>query len=105
MAVFAKAARALNLSPPALTSAINHLEEKLGVRLLNRSTRSLSLTAVGEEFLNNMTPVVNDYRRVVDSLNYHRLTPEGVVKVNLPRIVLDLFFNTILLPLKPPIPM
>ncbi|CAM6350387.1 LysR family transcriptional regulator [Klebsiella quasipneumoniae] len=90
---FRQAARALNLSPPALTSAINHLEEKLGVRLLNRSTRSLSLTAVGEEFLNNMTPVMNDYRRVVDSLNYHRLTPEGVVKVNLPRIVLDLFFQ------------
>ncbi|MEY8087833.1 LysR family transcriptional regulator [Klebsiella quasipneumoniae] len=90
---FRQAARALNLSPPALTSAINHLEEKLGVRLLNRSTRSLSLTTVGEEFLNNMTPVVNDYRRVVDSLNYHRLTPEGVVKVNLPRIVLDLFFQ------------
>ncbi|PLJ44627.1 LysR family transcriptional regulator [Klebsiella quasipneumoniae] len=90
---FRQAARALNLSPPALTSAINHLEEKLGVRLLNRSTRSLSLTAVGEEFLNNMTPVVNDYRRVVESLNYHRLTPEGVVKVNLPRIVLDLFFQ------------
>ncbi|WP_208692763.1 LysR family transcriptional regulator [Klebsiella quasipneumoniae] len=90
---FRQAARALNLSPSALTSAINHLEEKLGVRLLNRSTRSLSLTAVGEEFLNNMTPVVNDYRRVVDSLNYHRLTPEGVVKVNLPRIVLDLFFQ------------
>ncbi|HIE8673647.1 TPA: LysR family transcriptional regulator [Klebsiella quasipneumoniae subsp. similipneumoniae] len=90
---FRQAARALNLSPPALTSAINHLEEKLGVRLLNRSTRSLSLTAVGEEFLNNMTPVVNHYRRVVDSLNYHRLTPEGVVKVNLPRIVLDLFFQ------------
>ena len=90
---FRQAARALNLSPPALTSAINHLEEKLGVRLLNRSTRSLSLTAVGEEFLNNMTPVVNDYRRVVDSLNYHRLTPEGVVKVNLPRIILALFFQ------------
>lgn len=90
---FRQAARALNLSPPALTSAINHLEEKLGVRLLNRSTRSLSLTAVGEEFLNNMTPVMNYYRRVVDSLNYHRLTPEGVVKVNLPRIVLDLFFQ------------
>ncbi len=90
---FRQAAKALNLSPPALTVAINHLEEKLGVRLLNRSTRSLSLTAVGEEFLNNITPVVNDYRRVVDSLNYHRLTPEGVVKVNLPRIVIDLFFQ------------
>ncbi|WP_281074511.1 LysR family transcriptional regulator [Klebsiella quasivariicola] len=90
---FRQAAKALNLSPPALTAAINHLEEKLGVRLLNRSTRSLSLTAVGEEFLNNMMPVVNDYRRVVDSLNYHRQTPEGAIKINLPRIVVDLFFH------------
>ncbi|MDP0959232.1 LysR family transcriptional regulator, partial [Klebsiella pneumoniae] len=43
--------------------------------------------------LKNMTTVVNYYRRVVDRLNYHRQTPQGVVKVNLPRIVLDLFFQ------------
>lgn len=90
---FRKAAKELNVSPPTLTIAINNLEEKLGVRLLNRSTRSLSLTSVGEEFLNDVTPVLNDYRRVIDNLNYHRAKPEGVVRVNLPRVVLDLFFQ------------
>lgn len=39
---FRKAAKELNISPPTLTIAINNLEEKLGTRLLNRSTRSLS---------------------------------------------------------------
>ncbi|EMB3266412.1 LysR family transcriptional regulator [Citrobacter braakii] len=90
---FRKAAKELNVSPPTLTIAINNLEEKLGVRLLNRSTRSLSLTSVGEEFLNDVTPVLNDYRRVIDNLNYHRAKPEGVVRLNLPRVVLELFFQ------------
>lgn len=90
---FRQAAEELNISPPTLTIAINNLEEKLGARLLNRSTRSLSLTAIGQEFLNDVTPVLNDYRRVIDNLNEHRAKPEGVVRVNLPRVVLDLFFQ------------
>lgn len=90
---FRQAAKELNISPPTLTIAINNLEEKLGARLLNRSTRSLSLTAIGQEFLNDVTPVLNDYRRVIDNLNEHRAKPEGVVRVNLPRVVLDLFFQ------------
>lgn len=90
---FRKAAKELNLSAPTLTVAINNLEEKLGVRLLNRSTRSMSLTAVGKTFLNDVTPVLNDYRRVIDNLNDHKDNPEGVIRINLPRIVLDLFFK------------
>lgn len=90
---FRQAAKELNISPPSLTIAINNLEEKLGARLLNRSTRSLSLTAIGQEFLNDVTPVLNDYRRVIDNLNERRAKPEGVVRVNLPRVVLDLFFQ------------
>ncbi|MCC8381296.1 LysR family transcriptional regulator [Xenorhabdus sp. PB30.3] len=97
---FRKAAKELNLSPPSLTSAINNLEEKLGVRLLNRSTRSLSLTAVGEEFLRNIIPVFDDFKRVIDGLNYYREKPEGIVKINLPRIVLDLFFQKYFLAFK-----
>ncbi len=48
---FAKAARALQLSPPAITRAVAGLEARLGVRLLNRTTRSLSLTEPGRRFL------------------------------------------------------
>lgn len=90
---FRKAAKELNISPPTLTIAINNLEEKLGTRLLNRSTRSLSLTAIGQAFLHDVTPVLNDYRRVIDNLNAYRAKPEGVVRLNLPRVVLDLFFQ------------
>ncbi len=97
---FRKAAKELNLSPPSLTFAINNLEEKLGVRLLNRSTRSLSLTEVGEEFLRNIIPVFDDFKRVIDSLNYYKEKPEGIVRINLPRIVLELFFQQYFLAFK-----
>ncbi|WP_426577962.1 LysR family transcriptional regulator [Xenorhabdus stockiae] len=97
---FRKAAKELNLSPPSLTSAINHLEEKLGVRLLNRSTRSLSLTTIGEEFLNKVMPIFDDFNRVIDSLNVHKAMPEGIIRINMPRIVLELFFQDYLLTFK-----
>lgn len=48
---FSRAARSLNMSQPALTVRIRHLEEALGVRLLDRTTRVVSLTQVGREFL------------------------------------------------------
>lgn len=91
---FRRAAKELNVSAPTLTVTINNLEEKLGVRLLNRSTRSLSLTAVGKAFLDDMMPVLNDYRRVIDNLNDYKEKPEGVIRINLPRIVIDLFFQS-----------
>lgn len=97
---FRKAAKELNVSPPSLTTAINNLEEKLGVRLLNRSTRSLSLTVVGEEFLNDVIPIFNQYRKVIDNINSYKNKPEGVVKLNLPRVALDIFFEEYLLKFK-----
>ena len=48
---FTRAARSLNMSQPALTVRIRHLEDALGVRLLDRTTRSVTLTQVGREFL------------------------------------------------------
>ena len=48
---FTRAARSLNMSQPALTVRIRHLEDALGVRLLDRTTRSVTLTQVGGEFL------------------------------------------------------
>jgi LysR family carnitine catabolism transcriptional activator len=59
---FTGAARSLNMSQPALTVRIRHLEEALGVRLLDRTTRSVSLTQAGREFL----PVVE---RVLGEIN------------------------------------
>jgi len=49
----AATARELNLTPPAVTKRLAQLEKRLGVRLLNRTTRSISLTAEGETYLIN----------------------------------------------------
>ncbi len=57
---FAKAARALDLAPPVVTRLVAELEDHLGARLLNRSTRSLSLTEVGEQYLEKVRGVLVD---------------------------------------------
>jgi DNA-binding transcriptional LysR family regulator len=57
---FAKAANALNSSPPAVTRAIAALEERLGVRLFNRTTRAVHLTEPGTRFLEDARRVLGD---------------------------------------------
>ncbi len=55
---FAKAARALDMAPPVVTRLVAELEDHLGARLLNRSTRSLSLTEVGEQYLEKVRAIL-----------------------------------------------
>jgi DNA-binding transcriptional LysR family regulator len=55
---FAKAARALDMAPPVVTRMVAELETHLGARLLNRSTRSLSLTEVGEQYLDKVRQIL-----------------------------------------------
>lgn len=65
---FAAAAKALHLSQPALSRRISHLEELLGVRLFDRTTRSVQLTLLGERFLADVRGVIEDMDRTVASL-------------------------------------
>jgi len=62
---FTRAARALNMSQPALTVRIHHLEDALGVRLLDRTTRSVALTDVGREFLPTVERVLGEIDAVM----------------------------------------
>ena len=55
---FRAAARQLGVSPPALSHAIRSLEENLNVRLFNRTTRSVALTAAGEHLLRRVGPAL-----------------------------------------------
>lgn len=55
---FRAAARTLGLSPPVVTRLIEDLERSLGTRLLNRTTRSVSLTRAGDEFLASVRPIL-----------------------------------------------
>jgi len=62
-ASFARAADHLGLSPSALSQTIRQLEARLGVRLLNRTTRSVSLTHAGIRLLNRLRPAFNQIRK------------------------------------------
>ncbi len=62
---FAAAAKALHLSQPALSRRIAHLEDQLGVRLVDRTTRTAGLTVLGQRFLDEMSGLVEDLDRSV----------------------------------------
>jgi DNA-binding transcriptional LysR family regulator len=55
---FAKAARALDMAPPVVTRMVAELEQHLGARLLNRTTRSIALTEVGEQYLDKVRTIL-----------------------------------------------
>lgn len=57
---FAKAGGRMRLSPPAITRAISALEDRLGARVFNRTTRSLTITEVGQRFLENARRILSD---------------------------------------------
>src|SRR3569832_692449 len=65
---FAAAAKALHLSQPALSRRISHLEDQMGVRLFDRTTRSVELTLLGRRFLEEMHGLLEDVDRSVASL-------------------------------------
>jgi len=78
---FTRAAKALGVSPASLSMTIRTLEERLGVRLLNRTTRSVAPTEAGESLLLRLRPVIDDYHAAFDSLNAFRDTPAGLLRI------------------------
>ena len=78
----AAAARALDLTPPAATKRLAALESRLGVRLLNRTTRSVSLTSEGETYLQYATRILDDIKDMEDAVAQGRATPKGLLRVN-----------------------
>lgn len=78
---FTKAARQIGISTATLSQTIRALEERLGVRLLNRTTRSVSPTEAGETLLARLKPVLDDYEAAIDSVNQFRDTPAGIVRL------------------------
>jgi DNA-binding transcriptional LysR family regulator len=84
-ASFAKAAVHLGVSRSSLSETMRALEEKLGVRLLNRTTRSVSLTEVGERLLDQVRPVLESFDAAMESINVFRDQPAGHVRLTVPR--------------------
>lgn len=78
---FTKAATHLGISTPSLSQAIRCLEEQFGVRLLNRTTRSVSLTEAGEQLLGHLSPVMEGVEKAVDAINLFRDKPTGTLRL------------------------
>lgn len=81
---FRRAATERGVSPSALSYAIRNLEERLGMRLLNRTTRSVALTEAGEKLLRRLTPALQEIALAIDDVNSLRESPAGTIKINAP---------------------
>src|ERR1700678_931330 len=79
---FRGAATELGMSRSALSHAIAALEAKLGVRLFHRTTRSVSLTEAGDQFVAAIAPAVADIRGAMEKAASHRETPAGTLRLN-----------------------
>jgi DNA-binding transcriptional LysR family regulator len=81
---FAKAAIQLGLSRSRLSETIRGLEERLGVRLLNRTTRSVAPTEAGERLLARLRPLLDDFGAAIHSINAFRDKPAGLLRLTVP---------------------
>ncbi|WP_454675731.1 LysR family transcriptional regulator [Achromobacter pestifer] len=76
------AARELDLTPPAATKRLALMERRLGVRLVNRTTRSISLTNEGETYLSHAVKILADLRDMEDAVSSNGVMPRGLLRVN-----------------------
>ena len=81
---FRVAARDLDMSSSALSHAVAALEARLGVRLFNRTTRSVALSAEGEQFVAEIAPALTAIRTAMERIDEHRAEPAGTLRLNLP---------------------
>lgn len=82
---FRRAATELGVSPSALSHSLRGLEARLGVRLLNRSTRSVAPTEAGQRLLDRLAPALLDIDSALETLNAFRDSPVGTLRFNAPR--------------------
>ncbi len=78
------AARALGITPPAATMRLAGMEKRIGARLLNRSTRKISLTAEGELYLQHASRLLEELKELDDVVAESRRDPRGLLRVNVP---------------------
>ena len=79
---FRAAATAMGMSRSALSATVAGLEARLGVRLFNRTTRSVATTEAGEQFVARIAPALADIRGAMEATNELRNTPAGTLRLN-----------------------
>ena len=83
-ASFRQAAIDLGMSTTALSHMIARIESELGVRLFNRTTRSVALTDAGQAFVDRLGPSLQDVREAIEVVRERRTTPTGTLRINAP---------------------
>ena len=84
---FRGAAALRGVSASGLSEAVRRLEARLGVRLFNRTTRSVTPTEAGERLLERLSPALGEVAAALDAVNGARDTPTGPLRLNVPLIV------------------
>jgi DNA-binding transcriptional LysR family regulator len=96
---FRKAALQRDVAPSAISHAIRSLEERVSVRLFNRTTRSVSLTDAGQRFLNDLAPAFGQIQKAREGLDEFRSAPFGKVRITVPTWVAPLVLHGAMAPL------
>lgn len=92
------AASLRGVSASALSEAVRRLETKLGTRLLNRTTRSVTPTDAGQRLLDRLSPMLTDLAGALDEVRSSDSAPAGRLRINVPTIVARLFLPEIVVP-------
>lgn len=95
---FRRAATERGVSASALSQALRNLEERLGVRLLNRTTRSVALTEAGEALLRRLRPALDDVGEAIAAVYAFRGTPAGTLRINAPAPAVEFILGPLIAP-------
>ncbi|MBR0696926.1 LysR family transcriptional regulator [Bradyrhizobium lablabi] len=90
---FAAAAQDVGLSPSAISKLISRLEQRLGVRLINRTTRRLALTAEGRIYLKRSQEILAAIEATESEIALARLSPRGLLRVQAPPVMIGDHFG------------
>jgi DNA-binding transcriptional LysR family regulator len=82
---FTKAAAQSGVALPTMSQTIRSLEDRLGVRLFNRTTRSVAITEAGERLLAEIQPIIAGLDHALESVNLFRDTPIGTLRIAVSR--------------------
>lgn len=93
---FRKAADALELSPSTVSHLMRRLEQRTGVRLLHRTTRSVALTQAGERLLSRLRPALDELRSALSEIEHFRSEVGGRVRINAPEQGAKLLLRTVI---------
>jgi DNA-binding transcriptional LysR family regulator len=95
---FRDGARLSDTSASGLSEAVRRLEAQLGVRLLNRTTRSVVPTEAGQRLLDRLTPALTEVEAALDVVNHFRDRPAGTLRLNVPVVAVRLVLPAIVPP-------